>query len=154
MAYCADTDVKKRAELLDDLDPTDLNNGIAWADAMIDARLGGRYAVPFTSIPVIIKEISADLAAYYCIFEEHTAGGEGTPVEAALELKNRAMDLLKQLQDGVALLPGVAGSGGASPTPSILSTNSCPNPARAFDLVNVPNILEPPFAPRQGWPQW
>lgn len=154
MPYCAEADVKKRADLLTDFDSVALGNGIAWADALIDARLGGRYAVPFTSVPVIIREISADLAAYYCVFEAHTAGGEGAPVDGALELKNRAMDLLKQLQDGIALLPGVAGSGGAAPTPSILSTNSGPSPVRAFDLVSVPNILEPPFAPRQGWPQW
>lgn len=154
MAYCVDSDVKKRADLLASFDAPTLANGIAWADAMIDAHLGGRYAVPFTSVPVIIKEISADLSAYYTIFEAHTAGGENAPVEAAVELKTRAMDLLKQLQEGSAILPGVLGSGGANPTPSILSTNSGPNPVRAFDLVNVPNILEPPFAPRRGYPQW
>ena len=154
VAYCVDTDVKKRAELLSSVSSPDLANGIAWADGLIDARLGGRYSVPFNLVPVIIKELSADLAAYYCVFELHVAGGEGAPVEGALELKNRAMELLGQLQDGKAILPGVLGTGGTSPAPSVLSSNSGPSPARSFDLINVPNILEPPFAPRQGWPQW
>ena len=100
MAYCVDTDVKKRAELLSSVSSPDLANGIAWADGLIDARLGGRYSVPFNPVPVIIKELSADLAAYYCVFELHVAGGEGAPVEGALELKNRAMPSIGPGTDG------------------------------------------------------
>lgn len=150
MAYCTVTDVQKRALLLQQVDSSKIVAGIAWADSLLEARLGGRYAVPFTPVPTIIRELSADLAAYYIIFEEHTAGGEGVPVEAALELKNRAYDLVKELQSGNSILPGVVGSGGAAPSPSILTSNPEPNILREFDLVNVPLTNRVPFSPYMG----
>ena len=156
MPYCTIADVKLRAVLLATLsgasDP-EINAGIQWADnMMIDPRLASRYRVPINPVVPMVRELSADLAAYYVVFEKHTAGGEDEPVDAALELKNRALDLLKEIQNGKAAIPGVPLGSGQPPASSVLGSNPAPHWLKNFDLVNVPCTDQPPFAPyRRPW---
>jgi len=152
MPYSDSTAVKARAKCLDEATSDEITAGIAWADSVIDARLAARYSVPFSSPPAIIVSISADLAGYYVIFEMNMAGGEDLPVDAALELKNRAYELLQQLQDGKMMLP-VDSEADVSTLPpaSILGVNPEPGVLRSFDLVNVPCTNQVPFTrPRRG----
>ena len=155
MAYSDSTAVKARAKCLDIADTDEVSAGIGWADSIIDARLSGRYAaqIPFSPVPPIIASISADLAGYYVIFEMNMAGGEDLPVDAALELKNRAYELLADLQDGKMVLPVEAGAEvSALPPASILGINPEPGILRSFDLVNVPCTNQVPFTrPRRGF---
>lgn len=154
MAYSNSDAVKARAKCLSVATSPEIEAGITWADSIIDARLTGRYQaqIPFSPVPPIIASISADLAGYYVIFEMNMAGGEDLPVDAALELKNRAYDLLADLQDGKMVLPVEPGAEVSTlPPASILSNNTAPGVLRSFDLVNVPCTNLPPFTrPRRG----
>lgn len=75
MAYCTLTDIKKLIpetliiQLTDDenigtVNQSRVDEAIAQADAEIDSYCGGRYAVPFTTVPDIAKKISVDIAIY------------------------------------------------------------------------------------------
>ena len=75
MAYSTLTDIKKLIpetaiiQLTDDENAGTVNQArvdeaIAQADAEIDSYCGGRYAVPFTTVPDIAKKISVDIAIY------------------------------------------------------------------------------------------
>ncbi len=75
MAYCTLTDIKKLIPEITIIQLTDDENtgaanqsrvdeAIAQADAEIDSYCGGRYAVPFTTVPDIAKKISVDIAIY------------------------------------------------------------------------------------------
>ena len=75
MAYCILTDIKKLIpedtliQLTDDEGAGIVNQGrideaIAQADAEIDAYLGGRYSVPLTPVPDVVKKVSVDMAIY------------------------------------------------------------------------------------------
>lgn len=75
MSYSALTDIKKLIpetvviQLTDDENAGSLNQArvdeaIASADAEIDSYCGGRYTVPFTTVPDIVKKISVDIAIY------------------------------------------------------------------------------------------
>lgn len=41
-----------------------VTEAIAQADAEIDSYCGGKYSVPFTTVPDIVKKISVDIAIY------------------------------------------------------------------------------------------
>lgn len=75
MAYSTIDDIKKLIpeasviQLTDDegndqVNQARVDEAIASADAEIDSYCGGRYAVPFTTAPDIIKKISVDIAIY------------------------------------------------------------------------------------------
>lgn len=126
-----------------------------WADSRIDARLSLVYAVPFKRpIPRIIQQISADLAAYKAITEAYFAGGENTVPVAAKELFDRAEKMLLELANGQSGIPVSELGSSYAPPPPNFATSATPGRVpilRQFDLVNVPNTTQPPFAPRRGW---
>ena len=75
MAYSTLTDLKKLIpetaiiQLTDDENAGTVNQArvdeaIAQADAEIDGYCGGRYTVPFTTVPDIARKISVDIAIY------------------------------------------------------------------------------------------
>ena len=75
MAYCTIEDVKKLlpeadlVQLTDDegagtINPQRLEEAVAQADADIDAYLSGKYTVPLTPVPAVVKKLSADIAVY------------------------------------------------------------------------------------------
>lgn len=81
MAYCTKEDIKKNlpilimTELTDDLAESDGENIssrmdaiittiISSADAEIDDYCRGRYTIPFSPVPVTIKQISVDISIY------------------------------------------------------------------------------------------
>ena len=75
MAYCTKTDIEKMLPSADVTDFTDdegtgaqvstrVSEAIAQADAEIDSYCGGRYSVPFSSVPDIVKKCSVDIAIY------------------------------------------------------------------------------------------
>ena len=72
MAYCIQSDIEKRLtadiliEMTDDdaigvVDTDNLDAAIADADEEIDAYLSIRYSLPFETVPLMVKRMSADL---------------------------------------------------------------------------------------------
>lgn len=75
MAYSTQTDLEEQisqAELIqltDDagsgsVDTSAVARAVADADAEIDSYCGGRYTMPFSPVPVIIRKFSVDMAIY------------------------------------------------------------------------------------------
>ncbi|MBI5056999.1 MAG: DUF1320 domain-containing protein [Nitrospirae bacterium] len=75
MPYCTLTDIKKLIpeitviQLTDDEDTgavvtTRVDEAIASADAEIDSYCGGKYSVPFSTVPDIVKKCSVDISIY------------------------------------------------------------------------------------------
>mgnify|MGYP001585036095 CR=1 FL=1 len=73
--YSTLTDIKKLIpetaiiQLTDDenagvVNQTRVDEAIAQADAEIDSYCGGKYSVPFATVPDIVKKISVDIAIY------------------------------------------------------------------------------------------
>jgi len=77
MPYCTLTDIKKLipeerlVQLTDDegvgvVNEARVDEAIAQADMEINAYLGGRYTVPFSSpVPDIVRKLSMDMAIYH-----------------------------------------------------------------------------------------
>ena len=113
MAYCVQSDIEKAvtAEVVvelsdDDADGTADTAVVAWAieaaDELIDGKLNSRYAVPFTTVPPLIKHLSADLAAYnLALRRQRTAGSIEERYKAAIKL-------LEALAEGSIALIGIA----------------------------------------------
>jgi phage gp36-like protein len=114
MAYSTLTDIAERipAEILlqltDDADTGSVDEAkaaaaIARADSEIDAWCGGRYSVPFDTVPAIIADLSADLATYYL----YSRRQEIIP-EARRDQYRANQALLKAISAGQVQLPGAA----------------------------------------------
>lgn len=158
MAYSLESEVRNLAECLEDAEQAKILAGIAWGDSVIDAKLSRRYSTPFGPVvPKIIKSISIDLAGYHAMMAIHTAGGEDVPVLNAQALKDRAYELLQDLQDGdsTAPTPGEGEPPVSTLQPSSIMSNTVKRGILArFDGVNIPRHCydEPPFAvERGGW---
>lgn len=119
MAYCTVDDLKAAVpenvlvQLTDDEDTEEMGDSavasaIAAADAEIDSYCGARYAVPFTTVPAVIKTCSVDMAIYHL----YSRTQETMPETRAARYKN-AVRLLDAIAKGTVSL-GTA----ATPTPS------------------------------------
>lgn len=75
MSYCTTADLEEQISALELLELTDdsgsgavdvsvVARAIADADAEIDSYCGGRYGVPFSPVPAMIRKLSVDLAIY------------------------------------------------------------------------------------------
>lgn len=127
MAYAAIADMQKRiaGHLLEQLAPAvapatldndRINTAIADADALIDGYLGSRYAVPFTTVPPLIKKLSVDIAIYYL----HQGYQELKMPEGVKERYDDAIRSLEELKSGEILL---AGSTSAAALSAFIRTN-------------------------------
>jgi phage gp36-like protein len=105
MAYCTKTDIigqiteDKLIGLTDDVgsgtvDDARVDEAVAAADALIDGYCGGRYSVPFSPVPVIIKSCSVDLTVYNLY-----ARRLGAP-EDWKERRGNAVKLLESISTG------------------------------------------------------
>jgi phage gp36-like protein len=52
-------------EALGQVNQARVDEAIARADAEIDAYCGGRYAVPFSTVPELVRTLSAEMAVYH-----------------------------------------------------------------------------------------
>jgi phage gp36-like protein len=103
MPYSTLTDIENLIEedeliqLTDDdgtgaVDTDIIDNAVADADAEIDSYCMERYTVPFSSVPVMIKKLSVDIAVYNLFSRK-----QGAPEDRA-----------KRYQDAIAFLKDVA----------------------------------------------
>ena len=98
------------------LDDTALNDAIAEVQAEVDARLSGRFTVPFQdgSVPAVVAQIVRDLAAYKATltYRRNVPVPDNDPVA----LRNaQAFALLIALQNGQAGIVGASGEQGSTP---------------------------------------
>lgn len=69
MAYCGVSDVRRRTPSISPLDVPDsvYQTYILEAQDVIDSYLSAVYTVPFVTVPLTIKIMCADIAAYYAM---------------------------------------------------------------------------------------
>lgn len=78
------------------------------AEAEINARLGNRYVVPFTSCPPIITAIAIDLGLYYTLGRKPLVGSQSKS-DPWFEKFKESREMLKELAAGTMALVDSAG---------------------------------------------
>ncbi len=122
MAYCTLTDIKKLLpeeiliQLTDDEDieqvnQTRIDEAIDQADSEIDSYCGGKYSVPFSTTPDIVKKISVDIS----IYNLYSRRVEEIPETRATRYKN-AIRQLEGIAKGMISI-------GEDPEPTALSND-------------------------------
>jgi len=117
MAYCTQNDILHQLDedsliqLTDDegtgaVDQDVLNRAIADADATIDAYCQGRYSIPLSSVPGMIRQISVDIA----IYNLYSRRGDVIP-DIRRDRYNNAIRFLEKVAEGKIQL------GASSPAP-------------------------------------
>lgn len=120
MAYCTASDIGKCLDssvliyLTDDENSGSMNasaveEAIAKAGGEIDAFTCGRYPVPWTPVPALIRSLCSDMAIFHLYsrrgFRDNTA-------DRAVEDKyHNALALLLRISKGDASVPAVLGTG-------------------------------------------
>ncbi len=116
MAYSTKADIQKvlsdatLAQLTDHqngttIDDTKITQAIDDADELIDAYLRGRYTLPFSSTPTVVKQISVDIA----IFNLYSKRPEREMPETIRTRYRDALRLLADIQSGKATLADASG---------------------------------------------
>lgn len=107
MAYCTLTDIEKQLPPEDVIGLTDddgngvadegiVEQAIADADALIDAYCSGRYSVPFSTVPAMIRACSVDIAIF------HLYARRRGVTEKREKRKEEAIRFLKDVSAGKA----------------------------------------------------
>jgi phage gp36-like protein len=114
------------------LDST-IESQVVAAQNEIDARLAGRYQVPFTTAPAVVASITIDVAAYLCnlIYRESKDLTQEDPMVLRYQ---RAIRLLDDLSTGKADLPGGDGSPGGGDLGAGVASVRNPYEGRLFGL--------------------
>jgi len=118
MSYCTQDDLLQQIteaeliELTDDaeadaVDADVVTRAIADADATIDTYCQGRYTVPLSPVPAMIRAVSVDMAIYNLLSRKN----EEVPKTRA-ERNHNALRFLERVADGKIQL------GAASPAPA------------------------------------
>jgi len=111
VAYCTQTDIEKTlpavrlAELTDDVngtttDTTNLDEQIAFADALIDAHLRGKHDVPYTVVPVLVRRWSVAFTIQN-LFERRT---DLQIPDTFTRLLDRAKEEIGMVQEGSLMI--------------------------------------------------
>ena len=111
MAYSIQSDILEQMEedvliqLTDDddagvVDDDKVTRAIADADAEIDSYCGTKYDIPFSTVPVMIRKISVDIAIYNLY-----ARRRGAPDDRK-ERYDDAISFMKDVSKGIASLGG------------------------------------------------
>lgn len=102
------------------LNATVLADKLADADAEIDSYLQGRYALPLTSVPIVLVRVACDIARYHLY-------------------DNRATEAVTQrYKDAIAFLRGIAkgdihlGADALNQSPAVSSAPEFDAPERVF----------------------
>ncbi|MBX9702382.1 MAG: DUF1320 domain-containing protein [Acetobacteraceae bacterium] len=116
------------------VDGSVVDAALADADATIEGYLAGRYAVPVAPVPALLRRIACDLA-------RHTLHGKSAG-EAVRRAQEDALKLLRDLANGVAVLPGAtAAAAGANPAADA-GTVRVSAPERVFDrATSIPDFF-------------
>lgn len=120
--YCGVSDVRRRTPSISPLDVADsiYNTYILESQDVIDSYLTKYYSVPFDPVPMAIRLVCADIAAYYAmrdypdkIFEDDLERIETSYWKA-----------IDDLQTGKMAVPGVTPISTGSATPFVYKVDS------------------------------
>lgn len=123
MTYATAGDIAEiyGAETLDrltdagDAVPVSIAKALTFAASQIDAYIGTRYTLPLPAVPELIRMLAIDIAVYR-IAQDHTR-----LTDEILRRYNDALDQLKALSAGRAVLPLAPSSSGITPEPAVIS---------------------------------
>lgn len=129
MPYCNLIDIKRmvdEAELIsltDDEDSGDVvssvvDAAISDADAMIDTYLAGKYTVPISPTPSIIRKLSVDIALY------NLFSRRGRVSEATEQRYKDAVSMLRDVSKGNAAITGATDAPEERSDDVVIITNS------------------------------
>ncbi|MFZ5998055.1 MAG: gp436 family protein [Nitrospirota bacterium] len=97
-----------------------VDEAISQADAEIDSYCAGKYTVPFTTVPAVVKKISVDIA----IYNLYSRKVEEIP-DTRKDRYNNAIRQLKRIADGTITL-------GIDPAPAPSSEGEIKTSDRTF----------------------
>lgn len=111
MPYCVLNDIvnaipeENLIQLTDDaglgvIDNVKINDAISYAGQLIDGYLRGRYPVPLSPVPELIKRLAVDLAVFYL----YSRRFELEMPETMIERRRECIKLLEHIQQGKVLL--------------------------------------------------
>lgn len=162
MAYCDPIDVRgvlardvtdPEGTGADAFDEALLVYQITAAQAEVDARLAGRYQVPFPdgNVPPLVHSLTVDVAAYLATLT-YRQNKLVEPTAPAYLRYQRALDILQRLSEGVMDLPEVPDPDDGGTTPGTVSAISVRNPyeGRMFGLRDFGLGIERARR-RRGW---
>lgn len=147
MSYCTLSDIRGMApesdlvELTDEtdagvIDQAKIDAAIGYADELIDGYLRGRYDLPMSPVPGMLKNLSADIALYR-LYKNRS---KLAVPEAIKDGYTNAVKLLGAIQAGTINL-GVGGAASAGDIPSSGGAAvSTPTSGRVFSRDNLGNF--------------
>lgn len=157
--YSGPYDIEARLAALGTLKPGDrekidprVEQGISYADALIDSRLAARYRVPFCPVPDLVKHISADLASAFAMDGGFSPAKDEEPGVSQV-IRARALKELDRLASGETLLPD------AAPPAADASVGLVPNHSRLGQRTVMESWNMYGYGPQQvphsrGCPPW
>lgn len=80
----------------DAIDPVVLGRAIADSEELINGYVAGRYAVPLTPVPELVKRLAGDLAFYHLHIDQ--------VAELVADRYDKAVAMLKQISAGTVTL--------------------------------------------------
>ncbi len=148
MTYCTLTDIRGMApesdlvELTDDsdagvIDQAKIDAAIGYADELINGYLRGKYDLPMSPVPPLLKNLAADIALYR-LYKNRS---KLAVPEAIKDGHANAIKLLGAIQAGtIALGVGGTGTASAGDIPSSGGAVSTPTSGRVFSRDNLGNF--------------
>lgn len=129
MPYCNLIDIKRMVDeavlisLTDDEDSGDVvssvvDAAISDADAMIDTYLAGKYSVPISPTPSIVRKLSVDIALY------NLFSRRGRVSEATEQRYKDAVSMLRDVSKGNAAIAGATDAPEERSDDVVIITNS------------------------------
>jgi len=121
-----------------DIDQDKIDAAISHADELIDGYLRGRYDLPLSPVPGLLRNLSADIA----LFRLYKAKFRLEAPEAIKDGYTNAIKLLENIQKGtINLGAGVSGSEASGNTPATGGVKvSTPCGGRIFDQDKLRNF--------------
>jgi Protein of unknown function (DUF1320) len=101
MAYCSPSDVRLLVPILDEsaMPDTQMEVYIKRAEGYVDGKLRDTYIVPFEPVPELIKDVTAEYAAYLSLRTIYSQNSPNSN-EMVQALKESAEQLLTDLSLG------------------------------------------------------
>jgi hypothetical protein len=101
MAYCSPTDVRLLVPILDEsaMPDSQMEVYIKRAEGYVDGKLRDTYIVPFEPVPELIKDVTAEYAAYLALRTVYSQNSPNSN-EMVQALKESAEQLLNDLDLG------------------------------------------------------
>jgi phage gp36-like protein len=110
-----------------------VGNHVTRSDALVDAYVAKRYALPLSKVPPILRAVSDDICTYYT-FRSFFTQDNSNRIDYFAELKNDALETLKMIGNGDLQL--VDTSGAILPFLTDYSIESTTDRQTFFDIDN------------------